>query len=360
MGVSDSELIDLIYAAMIGERPWEAFLDRLSATSPGAMTLMFALRADQVSSPVSLLRGRGDDVRADWDSHFAGINPYVPGCMRKPLGRGVEGDRLVPRERLIGTEFYNDFMRGNELAATVGIAVDRSPGATILISTATRLHDEAEQRRLAEQYSRLAPHLRRAADFYKRHSHLAAVTELGGSLFEAIDVGVVLVSLEGRLRSISASAERLLEGHLRFDRMGRVGFAMEDVQAALKAMCAPRYDGPSTVDIESATLWISLVRITRGGVVGWFDAGGVAVLARPGAADARRAREVLRRTYRLTPAESRALDGIIAGKAPIEIAAGAGRSVETIRSQTKALFAKTGVNSRAGLMRLLAGLDARG
>jgi DNA-binding CsgD family transcriptional regulator len=355
----DSELIDLIYAAMLGERPWEDFLDRLVATSPGAMSLMFALRGEPGSGPVSLLRGRGEDARADWDSHFASINPYVPGCMRKPLGRGVKGDRLVPRERLIGTEFFNDFMRENDLTATVGIAVDRSPGSTILISTATRLHDEAEQRLLADQYTRLAPHLRRAADFYKRNSHLGSVTELGGSLFGAIDVGVVLVSPEGKLRSISPTAEALLNGHLVFDRVGRVGFVMEEAQAVLKAMCSWRYDGPATVDVASPALRLSLVRIVQGGVVGLFDAGGVVILARRGAVDAKRAREALRRTYRLTRSEMRALDGIADGRSPAEIAATVDLSVETIRSQIKALYQKTGVNSRANLMRLLAGYDMR-
>lgn len=352
----DSELIDLIYAALLGERQWEDFLDRLATTSPGAMTLMFALRDGAENRAVSLLRGRAEAERAAWDAHFAGINPYVPGCMRKPLGFGVEGDRLVSRERLLRTEFYNDFMIRNELAATVGIAVDRSPGATILISTATRKHDEAEQRRLAEQYTRLAPHLLRAAAFYKRHSYLSLVIELGGSLFEAVDVGVVLVSPSGKLRSISTAAEAMLEWHLRLDPQGHVGLSMDEAQAALRAMCSPRYDGPATVDIVSPALRLSLVHIARGGVMGWFVEGGIVILACRGAIDAQRAREALRRTCRLTRSELRALDGIAAGKAPAEIAAAAGLSVETIRSQTKALFMKTGVNSREGVMRLLAGL----
>lgn len=358
MEVADSELVDLIYAAMLGERPWEDFLDRLATTSPGGMSLMFALCASSGTEPVSLLRGRGEDTRADWDAHFASINPYVPGCMRKPLGLGVEGDRLVHRERLVRTEFYNDFMRGNDLAATVGIAVDRSPGSTILISTATRGHDEAESARLAAQYTRLAPHLQRAAAFYKRNAHLKMVTELGGSLFEAIDVGVVLVSRQRRLRAISATAEALLEGQLSFDRRRLVSLANEKAQAALRIMCSPSYDGPATIEVACPGARLSLTRIVHGGILGLFDEGGIVILARRGAADAERAREALRRIYRLTAAETRALKGIADGRSPAEIAAAAGLSVETIRSQTKALFQKTGVSSRAGVMRLLAGYHA--
>jgi DNA-binding CsgD family transcriptional regulator len=60
--------------------------------------------------------------------------------------------------------------------------------------------------------------------------------------------------------------------------------------------------------------------------------------------------------YRLTPAETRVLEAILAGQRPAEIAASASVSTETVRSQLKAIFSKTGTNGQTALVRLATGL----
>jgi DNA-binding CsgD family transcriptional regulator len=56
--------------------------------------------------------------------------------------------------------------------------------------------------------------------------------------------------------------------------------------------------------------------------------------------------------YGLTAAETRALAGIMAGKSVDEIADAAALSRETIRSQMKSLYAKTGTSGQLELLHL--------
>ena len=57
--------------------------------------------------------------------------------------------------------------------------------------------------------------------------------------------------------------------------------------------------------------------------------------------------------FDLSPAEIRAAQGLLAGKSIDDIATDLGLSRETIRSQVKAVLAKTGTSRQAGLIALL-------
>jgi DNA-binding CsgD family transcriptional regulator len=63
--------------------------------------------------------------------------------------------------------------------------------------------------------------------------------------------------------------------------------------------------------------------------------------------------DILQALYDLSPAEARIASLILAGKTVAAIAADAGNSEHTVRTQLKSIFAKTGVSSQAELTRLL-------
>jgi DNA-binding CsgD family transcriptional regulator len=61
----------------------------------------------------------------------------------------------------------------------------------------------------------------------------------------------------------------------------------------------------------------------------------------------------LRSRFRLTPAEIRIALGIGRGETPAAVAAANGISLQTVRKQLKAVFAKTGTHRQAELAVLL-------
>ena len=63
--------------------------------------------------------------------------------------------------------------------------------------------------------------------------------------------------------------------------------------------------------------------------------------------------EILRELYRLSDAEARVCWRLASGEALEEIAAAEGSSRETVRSQLKRIFAKTGTNRQSELVRLI-------
>jgi DNA-binding CsgD family transcriptional regulator len=56
------------------------------------------------------------------------------------------------------------------------------------------------------------------------------------------------------------------------------------------------------------------------------------------------------RIWRLTPAETRAVRGLVSGQKPLEIAGSQAVSVHTIRTHLKRAMVKAGVHSQAALV----------
>ena len=69
-------------------------------------------------------------------------------------------------------------------------------------------------------------------------------------------------------------------------------------------------------------------------------------------------RQMLRETYGLTPAEVRATEVIVDGGTVQEVASVLGVSENTVRTQLKQIYAKTGVDSRARLVKLVCSLSS--
>jgi DNA-binding CsgD family transcriptional regulator len=65
--------------------------------------------------------------------------------------------------------------------------------------------------------------------------------------------------------------------------------------------------------------------------------------------------EVIGRTFNLTAAELRVLLGLVDGATPKQIAAQYGLALDTVKSQLKSLFAKTGARRQAELVKLAVG-----
>lgn len=66
----------------------------------------------------------------------------------------------------------------------------------------------------------------------------------------------------------------------------------------------------------------------------------------------------LQRVLGLTPAEARCAIALAEGLAPKEIAEGLGVSYETVRSQLRSIYDKTGVRRQAALVRLIQSVSA--
>lgn len=78
--VEDLELIELIYAALLGESNWQTFLDRLTKMAPGCWSVLHANDLGNGEADVGLVSGRSAEDVADYPTYYHHISPWVQHC----------------------------------------------------------------------------------------------------------------------------------------------------------------------------------------------------------------------------------------------------------------------------------------
>lgn len=353
----DSELIELIYAALLGESDWQAFLTRLADAIPDGKAVLFAQGFGANPGFSALHVGMTDQAMDDYGSHFAARNPWIPRMEMTAPGKSVAAHRLFPVDGLMRSEFYNDFLRPNDVETSGGLVIERAEDFQFNLTVMNSQTSWDMVDRWAEQLDRISPHLRRAADFYRRTSFATGPSELEGSILDALHLGVVIVGSGRRIRTASQAAQRMFGDAIGIDPTGRLRLASDEGRALLSAMLTLGYRGPQQRRIVVGDLVLTLIRMQRDRERSLFEGPGVCITIEPLRAGGRHD-DIDHFVHRhgLTGAEARALDGLLAGKSVVEIAREAERSRETIRSQLKTLYLKTGTKGQADLMRLVGGM----
>lgn len=355
--VSDSELIEMIYAALLGENSWQSFLDHIAQMAPGCWSVLHANDQGNGESSVGLVSGRSAADIADYPSYYHHISPWVKYCSVNPNGKAHIVEHSVPGSFLEKSEFYADFLRPIETRSAIGIGVEREGERSLIISLMTPDAAEDSMLPLAEQLSRISPHLMRAGEFYRRTSFAAQSTELGSTFFEALHLGMVVVGSGRHVRSCSDLARRMFGAEIGLDPFGRLRLSSSAAQSLLTAMLSRHYDGPMHQRLQLGDLRVTFLRMQAERERSIFEGLGVCILLEPSRGLGRFFDlDLFAHGYGLTPSETRVLNGLIAGKKVKELAAEAGRSRETIRSQLKSLLLKTGARGQSDLLRLVAGM----
>lgn len=353
---SDGELIDLIYAALLGEAAWQNFVDRLAAAMPEGKTVLFFHDAAKFKGCYALAAGLDDGAVAAHNEYFCAINPWMPRASIRRIGVGVIAEKMLPRDELFRTEFYNDFLLPNAVRSAVGVTVDREDGLSFLLSTMTAQIEPELNQPFAEQLTRLAPHLKRASNYYRNNSAARAATELGASLFDAVEIGMVVIGDGARIKAISETGQAMLRGAapFSFSPLGRIKLRDGDANTVLRGMLERAYEGPKIASFFFHESRVTLIRMEKDHISAFFEGPTIVALMEPFGIGARKFDAGhFALLYGLSGAETRALSGIIGGKSVRQIAEDAAVSRETIRTQVKSLYAKTGVKSQVDLVRLV-------
>lgn len=363
--IDEARLIDEIYAAALEPARWVGVMESLSDAVGGLRGCL--TRIDRhTGEGVEAILFRSDPAWVDAYAQYYGARNVFMDKVGTPSPVSTEASCL-PREDYLRSEYYNDFMRPQDVerALFINLGVAGTVSSTINIGRRT---GDAFERADLELAARLRPHMSRAYEIGQR---LAGPLGLARNTMEALHRSpqpMMMVAPDGALVFANGAAERLLAAGRGLTVInGRLTASHADAARRLEGLLAaaahragPRTGCAMSVPSPGGGMPLALrttpMPLDDGAV--YLAASPVLVSVTDLEDQIRAPEEEMRLLFSLTPAEARLAVAIFDGQTLPEAAERFGVSVNTTRFQLARVFEKTGVARQADLVKLMMRLAA--
>jgi DNA-binding CsgD family transcriptional regulator len=369
--MSDLELFDAllseIYERTGTPAEWPELLARLTAFIGGRVGQLAVFSLDGLQRPTWAVSGYDREQYRSFLYRHATEDPRLNYILANP-GRIVRGEDGVDPARFQASPLYIEVIRPFDIEHSL-VSFFAREGSVMATLAAMRGRDRgAFGNEEIARFGLVVPHLRRAFELYALLDQAkTTLTDIGAAL-DLVDAGVFLADGDLRVAHANRAAEDLLRsGDGIAVRAGRLHCS--DPRAARKLAAAaslaieaargrhelvnadhievPRRDGEEPYRISLHPLPKRAGRSALG-----VRAELAVVVRRPGQSAAETARR-LQAALHLTPAEAALAANLAAGRSLDDHARERGVAISTVRSQLKALFAKTETNRQGELVATL-------
>ena len=280
-----------------------------------------------------------------------------------PEGCWYHDRRDLGAATIARSPFYQEFFRSHDISTTAANRVVSSNSINAYLSLQRRLQQPGFTDADFALFRHFIPHVQRAVRIRMELRSLSERAAISSLVLNQLRVALLVLDERGQLLLANAQAEALLRripqlpvrgGQLKpqglrpgmFERLlasacGRTGA----VQAGAALLSDAQ--GQTTLQLLVLPLPASLHAINP-----WQRPLAMVVLSEPDKPLSVQ-QHLLHQLYGLTAAEARVAQAIYQGDTPAQAAEHLGVTVGTVRSQLKAIFAKTGASRQAELIRLL-------
>ncbi len=299
------------------------------------------------------------DGGTDYANHYINIDPRINFLRAAAVDEWLCCHHLHDQHFVARNEFYQDFFINNgaryALSARVDDNEDDHSVLAVLRAVGQQPFGPAEQ--LAAQ--RFSGHLQRALRLQKHTQNLHTKAELGARAIDALALSMLIVDGTGVILHLNIGAERLLNSRTSglICKDSRLSAAHPVNKHRLAALTADATGYPAV----GGAMFLSgdetrQVFVTPLPAASPFTRDWQMPLALVLVMDAGKNLSTLHiqgQLYGLSPAELRIASALLAGKSPEEYAQEAGVTLNTVRSQLKNLFSKTGTHRQSELVAVL-------
>jgi len=358
-----SRILAALYEAPLDSRRWEEFL-RLTALAVGGEAASLLVHDfSNTESAMSKEWGFHPEVAKLYAVHYGAIDVWRSAVTASHDWLGTS-QRFVSFAALLHTEFGNDLLLRYDIPHGIFAMVERGPARVANLSICRSARAGAFDEKDLEIVRFLKPHMQRA---YRLDSEFSAARSLSGGLLTALNAiskGVILIGPKLQVIAMNQVAERILAANdgLKAERNGlRTESNTEStrldelISEAIATSHGKGLDAAGSMrisrrDLPPLHVVVSPVRGTDFGPRRQVCA---VVFINDPAQRVRPACDTLHAMFGLTPAECRVALLLGDGHAPGQIANMVGVTRNTVRSQIKSVFAKTGVKRQSELVRML-------
>jgi DNA-binding CsgD family transcriptional regulator len=347
-------LVDEIYEAGVVPERWPQVFDKLAGIADGEGAMIFAAAPGMPRwCSSAAIHERVDR----WTrSPFSQNNPRSERLFSNIETRFLTDLDRFTLEELDKEKFYTEVLRPDGLGWCVGTSIGVPSSDMLVLSVEKAYAKGPVPRETAEQLDRLRPHLARSAILAGRLGVDRARTAI--ATLEMIELPAAAVTRNGRVvaansafQSVSATVGIGARDHVQFSAPAIQTMFVEALDRPVSLARTGR-SIPIAATSASAPLIVHVLPLRLAGLdvfTGAVSIVFVVAINQQGSPPP----ELLQTLFDLTPAEARIASMLIDGHSLTKVSKLQGVSLNTVRTQLKSVFAKTGVDRQVDLARLL-------
>ena len=366
-----SSLIGDIYHAILDQALWARVLGH-AAEFVGAQAAAL-IWWNPVSRTADAVHTFGIEPRYAelYREHYAKIDPTAPIFLRE-VGEVASTADLLPRGEWQTTGFHKEWMQPQGFVDTLQASLDKSPSELVHLCFMRNGESGMADSAARDRMRLVVSHMRRAALVRKLIDHTTARAATFGDTLDGIGASLFFVDASGRLVHANASGQTMLEqGALVRVSGGRLALSDQGEGQGLCDIFGQSHNGSDEAGARAGALpltardgkhYVAHVLPLAGGARRQAGAGYEAVAAlfvQQASLEMPSPRNVIGKLYKLTPMELRVLFAIVQVGGVPKVAEAMGISTSTVKTHLRRLFAKTGTDRQADLVRLVAGYANR-
>jgi DNA-binding CsgD family transcriptional regulator/PAS domain-containing protein len=364
-----SVLIGLIYDTILDDTRWTEVLENATGFMAGKAA-MLGLQSGATRTG-NAFYSWGDDPKYTqlYFTEYIKINPaFVPVNLQVGPGDVFSVSTVMPWDEFCRSRMYIEWVKPQGYGDTTQLLIEKSASSFSFFAIAHGAEIAPADDQLRHRMRSLAPHICRAVaisniiDLHKFEASMLA------DAVDGVAAGVFLVRADGTITYMNASATEMVRQANVLHETGRVLRVVDAAaQKALSQALTAAAGGDSVLDRRGMTIpltardgerfvahVLSLVAGQRR-KAGTSYAAVAAIFVHKAIFQTPTLVEAVAKQFQLTPAELRVLFAIIEVGGTPQVAAALGISQDTVKVHLKRVFAKTGTNRQADLVKLVSG-----
>ena len=370
MAQSINDLIGTVYDAAQGEQSWSAVLQNMASHLGGFHASIIGRPAPQASPSFFFETGVDPVAWETYADHYWQTDIWTKKLSADKVGHVVPGSELVPRDELLKSEWYNDFLRHCEIGDVLSAVplFKQNLSCTLSIYREQNMDYYQASDDAVRMLKVLNPHIGRAIELSHRFADLDLAQESACDVLDGQKHGVILLDDQGRILMMNRAAENFTSANdglcagsfgLKAERQSDNTPLQQIIRDAISTslgngagtnaggvLAVPRPSGkrPYVITVSPASRQEKLFALHFPAAIVMLSDPEVTVQA---------STDALRSFFDLTPSEARLASQIATGISLDQCAAQLGITLETARTHLKRVFSKTGTSRQGELIHLL-------
>jgi len=362
-----SSLIGDIYDALVDQTLWIGALDK-AAQFVGAQAGVL-LWQNPASVSVDLIHAFGIEPHyVDlYVERYAKLDPTTAPMFQLETDDVASPTDLLPHGEFANSIFYREWLEPQGFVDLLRASLDKSPTDFARLFFLRKSESGMVDGSMRERLRLIVPHIRRAVLVGQMVDRAAAEAATFGNALDGIGAGLFFVDAGGRIVHANTSGQDMLaQGVLARGSSGKLASydtsavqGLDEIFGITESGDAdePRGGAVPLTARDGEHYVAHVLPLTAGSrrQAGTSSEAIAAIFVKKAALDMPSPQDIMAKFYKLTPTELRVLFAIVQVGGVPDVAQSMGISPSTVKTHLRRLFAKTGTDRQADLVKLVAG-----